>query len=107
MSQIIRSSIPQNILRDLLVNICQRNQTYFIFNNEAYKKGNMYNLFEPFVESLKPYYYNSKQFYLERNISFKMLATIVRQICNVQNIIYTNHIKYNKSNHEIHYYIYL
>lgn len=107
MSQIVRSSIPPNILRELLLKICQKHQTYYIFNNESYKKGNMYNLFEPFIESLKPYYYNSKQFYLERTISFKMLATIVRQICNVQNIIYTNHIKYNKSNHEIHYYIYI
>ena len=107
MSQIIKSSLPSNILRDLIVKICQRYQNYFIFNNEAYKKGNMYNLFQEFVEQLKPYYHSSKQFYLERNISFKMLTTLIRQICNVQNIIYTNHIKYNKSNHEIHYYIYL
>lgn len=107
MSQIIKSSLPQNILRELLIEICTKQDNYYIFNNEAYKKGNMYNLFTGFVEDLKQYYHNSKQFYLERNINFKMLTTVIRQICNVQNIIYTNHIKYNKSNHEIHYYIYL
>ena len=107
MSQIIKSSLPTNVLHELLIKICKREKNYYIFNNESYKKGNMYNLFEPFIESIKPYYYFSKQFYLDRQINFKMLATIIRQICNVQNIIYTNHIKYNKSNHEIHYYIYI
>lgn len=107
MSQIIKSSLPSNILRELIMKICTRYQNYYIFNNEAYKKGNMYNLFSEFVEQLKPFYYSAKHYYLDRNISFKMLTTIIRQICNVQNIIFTNHIKYNKSNHEIHYYIYL
>ena len=107
MSQIIRSSLPTNILQELIEKICQKYQNYYIFNNEAYKKGNMYNLFPEFIERIKPYYYSSKQFYLEKSINFKMLTTIIRQICNVKEIIYTNHIKYNKSNHEIHYYIYL
>ena len=106
MSQIVRSSLPNNILIELLDKVCHKNNNYYIFNNESYKKGNLYNLFDLFIDNIRPYYYNSKQFYLDRNISFKMLTTIIRQICNSKGIVYTNHIKYHKSSHEVHYYIY-
>jgi hypothetical protein len=106
MSQIIKANLPDNCLFELLEKICNKEEAYYIFNNESYKKGQLYNVYEEFLDEIKPHYYKSKQFYVERNLSFKMIATIFRQICNVKNIKYTNHIKYNKSNHEVYYHIY-
>ena len=40
MSQIVRSSLPNNILIELLDKVCHKNNNYYIFNNESYKKGN-------------------------------------------------------------------
>lgn len=77
---------------------------YFI-NNIIYKKILYNNLLAQFLEELKPYYYNSKKYYVSRIINYPQFITIIRQICNYNNIQYIKKIIYVKNNYEITYYI--
>lgn len=106
MSQIFKEKINKSKLYDLLDQICFKNETKYIFDNSSYKKANMLNLLEPFIESIKPYYHISKKYYVERKLSYKMLATIIRQICRSNNIHYKQDIVYIKSSYEIVYTIF-
>ena len=52
-------------------------------------------------------YHKSKQFYLKREVTYKNLLTIFRQLLNSLCIPYTSKIIYNKSKYCIHYIIIL
>jgi len=106
MNQIFKTNIPNEILFNFLDSICIKNNKYYLLNNDSYKKCVFNNLNISFLETCKPYYYASKQKYLERKITYNNLITIIRQICNFNKIIYTSKIKYDKSSYSICYYIY-
>ena len=106
MSQIFKSKIPINILFSLLDKIAIKNEKQYIIDNNSYKKGILNNDINDFFENCKPYYYLSKQKYLEKKITYNSLITIIRQICNYNEIKYTSQIKYDKSKYNIIYYIY-
>jgi hypothetical protein len=103
--QIFKNQIPSQMLFELLDVICVKNDKCFIFDNIAYKKGMFNNSINEFIEKCKPYYRLSKLKYLEKK-NYNSFTTIIRQICNYKKINYTSQIKYNKSRHEIIYYIY-
>lgn len=106
-TQIFKNNIPNELLYELLKNICIKSDKCFIFNMCAFKKG-IYNEFiQQFFEKCKEYYHNSKKKYLERKLTYNAFTTILRQICNYNKITYTSQIKYDKSNYEIVYYIYI
>jgi hypothetical protein len=104
--QIFKERIPSHILFDLLEDLCVKNEKYYIFNNISYKKGIFTEKINDFLNTCKPYYFTSKQKYLDRKITYNKFMTVVRQICNINNIVYTSKIKYDKSLYEIEYYIY-
>jgi hypothetical protein len=106
-SQIFKEHIPNEILIKLLNDIAVKTEKCYILNNDAYKKGIFNNLLETFVTQCAPYYYLSKRAYLTRKLTYNSFITIIRQICNYNNITYTSQIKYDKSNYDIIYYIYL
>jgi hypothetical protein len=106
-SQIFKEHIPNETLIKLLNDIAIKTEKCYILNNDAYKKGIFNNLLETFVNQCTPYYYLSKRKYLTRKLSYNSFTTIIRQICNYNNITYTSQIKYDKSNYDIIYYIYL
>ena len=60
---------------------------------------------DKFYESIKPYYFKSKQFYLERDKTYKNFITILRQLTKYHHIPYTSKIIYLKSTYEIKYFI--
>ncbi len=107
MSQIFQKSIPKKILIDLLTSFCDKKDNYFIFSNTVFKKIKYEpkNL-EDFYNLIKPYYFKSKLFYLERDTTYKNFITILRQICKYHAIAYTSKIIYSKSTYEIKYFIY-
>lgn len=105
-NQIFKSTMPNEMLFDLLDNICNKTEKYYIFNNESYKRGVLNNSIDEFFEKYKPFYHISKRFYLERKLSFNNLTTVVRQICKNNKITFTSKIKYDKSNYSINYFIY-
>lgn len=107
--QIFKNSPPINLLFSLLDTIATKHisKNFYIVNKVAFKKGIYNNLLIGFLEELKPYYHISKVKYLEKPLNYNSFMTVVRQICNYNNITYKSQIKYDKSNYEIVYYIYL
>lgn len=106
-NQIIKNKIPTDLLLSLLDSITIKNDKCYVINNDAYKRGIFNNKIPGFLESIKEFYYISKQKYLERKLTYNSFITILRQICNFNKINYTSQIKYDKSKYEIYYYIYL
>jgi hypothetical protein len=106
-SQIFKSPFPLEKLYSLLNQICIKTDKRYIFNKDSYKKGLLNNEMQNFLEDCKPYYYSSKQKYLEKKLTYNSFTTVLRQICNFTKITYTSQIKYCKSNYDIEYYIYV
>jgi len=105
-NQLFKKIVPNNILTDLLDEICEKKENYYILNRIAYKKAEYYNLIVNLTTILKDYYRNSKQFYITRNIDYNNFLTIIRQLCNSLNIEYKSKTDYQKSIYNITYYIY-
>jgi hypothetical protein len=105
-TQIFKKNVPTESLYSLLDEICLKNDKYYIFNNNSYKKGIFNNSITDFIEECKPYYHISKQKYLERKLTYNSFTTILRQICKFNKITHTSQIKYDKSTYDIIYYIY-
>jgi hypothetical protein len=105
-SQIFKNNIPNEILFELLDNICIKNDKYYLFNFDSFKKGIYNETIQKFIEICKPYYYISKQKYLIKKITYNTFTTIIRQICNFNKIKYNSEIVYNNSSYNIVYYIY-
>jgi hypothetical protein len=104
--QIFKKKIPNELIFEFLDKICFKNDIHFIFNSIAFKKGMFFNHIEQFFNELKPYYHNSKKKYVEKKITYTSVTTVLRQICNFNKIVYTSHIKYDKSVYDIEYIIY-
>jgi hypothetical protein len=108
-TQIFKQKIPNDLLIGLLNQICikTKEDNYYIINNESYKRGILNDSILHFIENCKLYYHKSKFKYLERKLIYKNFITIIRQICNANNIRYTSKIKYQASSYDIIYYIYI
>ena len=106
-SQLFKENIPMTILYDFLEKICVKDtvNNWFIFSKSAFKKAEIYNLLTSFKEEIKPYYYTSKQYYIDRDLTFIRFTTVIKQICNLNNIEIISKIIYNKSKYEMEYYI--
>jgi hypothetical protein len=107
MSQIFKQRIPNNILFDLLEKISIKADKYYLINYNSFKKGLYNESISTFIETCKMYYHLSKHKYLNKATTYNSFITVVRQICNNNNIKYTSNIKYDKSSYDIVYYIYL
>jgi hypothetical protein len=107
-SQIFKSKFPKQLLFDLLDQVATVTEKRYIFNRSAYKKGHAEdnNIIQEFVDSCKDYYYLSKHKYLDKKLTYNSFVTVLRQICNFNNIIYTSKIVYFKSGYDIEYSIY-
>jgi hypothetical protein len=105
-SQIFKKKIPRQILYDLLDVISLKKEKYYILNNVSLKKAQYNDLLAPFIDKLKFYYHDSKQFYATRDLTYNRFITIIRHICKANGIPYTSDILYDKSSYDIHYYIY-
>ena len=106
-SQLFKETIPMTILYDFLEKICVKDSVnnLFIFSKAAFKKAEIHNLLTHFKEAIKPYYHASKQYYVDRNLTFIRFTTIIKQICHLNNNKIISKIIYNKSKYEIEYYI--
>jgi hypothetical protein len=109
MTQIFKTKIPSELLYSLLDGICIQNEEkeekYYIFDKNSYKKGMFTESIQLFLANCKKYYFLSKQKYVDRKQTYNSFTTIIRQICNYNNITYKSEIKYDKSTYNIIYYI--
>ncbi len=106
-NQIFKSPIPDNILYDFIEKICLfKNKNFYTLSPVSFKKASFLNLLDDFCNSIKIYYYTSKQHYINRELNYSKLITIIRQICKHKKIPITSNIKYDKSKYSIYYYIF-
>jgi hypothetical protein len=105
-SQIFKEHVPNELLINLFDCIAVKSEKCYVVNNNSYKKGMFNNVITDFITQCIPYYHLSKRKYLDRKLSYNSFITIIRQICNFNNITYTSQIKYDKSTYDIIYFIY-
>jgi hypothetical protein len=105
-SQIFKEHVPNELLINLFDCIAVKSGKCYVVNNNSYKKGMFNNVITDFITQCIPYYHLSKRKYLDRKLSYNSFITIIRQICNFNNITYTSQIKYDKSTYDIIYFIY-
>lgn len=106
-SNILKDIIPINILVELLEQYCFiKTEKYFVLDLDSYKKIVLENKIEPLLEQIVPYYKKSKLIYVTRPMKYVYFLTLVRHICNSNNVQYTSNIYYNRSKHYIKYIIY-
>lgn len=103
MSQLFKTIPPKLLLYDFLNTGACKEKNYYIFSKDAFKSLVMKNEIEAFLEKLRPHYYSSKLYYLDRKPTFKTFATILRQICKIHKIPIESIIKYNNSSYYISY----
>jgi hypothetical protein len=103
-SQIFKENIPKEQLFSLLKSICFfKDPASFFLDKPSYKRGIFTGEVPIFLEKCKPYYYLSKQSYLERPINYNNFATIIRQICKSHGIPIERKVSYDKSQHQLTY----
>lgn len=105
-SQIFKTPIPNHMLFDLLDKICIKYDKYYLFNFCSYQKGIYNNSIPDFLQECTHYYHTAKQKYLNKKQTCNSFITVLRQICNNNNITYKYQIKYDKNNYDILYFIY-
>lgn len=105
-NQIFKNRVPNSLLFELLEKLCVKNTKFYTFNSDSFKKGVYTNDIQTFINHCVEYYHLSKRKYLEKKLTYNAFTTILRQICNFNQIVYTSQIKYNKSSYDIIYYVY-
>ena len=114
-TQVFNKEVSLKCLYDTLYDILQKisektnnnNENVYLLTKAGFKRAELLNYIQPFIETIKPYYYFSKQHYVNKVINYNAFITIIRQLCNVNDIKYTSKIVYIKSNYEIQYTIVL
>jgi hypothetical protein len=106
LKQIFKSEIPQNILFDLLEQICLKTEKYYFIDINSYKKMLFAELHKPFIEQIAPYYHASKQFYVDRDFVYTSFTNIIRQICKHNGIKIESEVKYNQSQYYINFFVF-
>lgn len=113
-TQVFNKEVSLKCLYDMLYDILQKICTVsentnnnaekeYLLTKAVFKRAEIHNHIQPFIETMKTYYYFSKQHYVDRVINYNAFVTIIRQLCNVNDIKYTSKIVYIKSDYEIQY----
>ena len=111
MSQVFKNFFSESVLFDFLDTCCEKStikqyEHYYEFNPTSFKKAKYdEDSLEQFYKSIKPYYHKSKNFYIDRERTYKNFVTIIRQICKFLKITYKSKIKYSNSDYSIIYFI--
>lgn len=96
-SQIFRENVPKELLFGFLTRTCKVDSGYYVFNKVSFKRAQFKNLVGDFVRVVTPYYFSSKKYYVEREITYRNLMTIIRQICKSHNIFIDSKEEYSNS----------
>lgn len=104
-NQIFKTIVASDILWDFLKMNGEEETEYFIFSKVLYKKAVFKETIEPFIKSLIDYYHTSKKYYVTRKMDYNNFITVLRQLCNSNEIKYNTQMVYNKSTYEIVYHI--
>lgn len=104
-SQIFKEHIPIEYLMTFLQKNCENRSHTFIFDHAAFKRSKLNESIRNFLDNIRPYYFSAKQVYIDRKLHYSSFCTIIRQICKYNNVGYSTHMVYNRSDYEIIYHI--
>ncbi len=104
--QLFKIDPSKNIILDFLETNSEKKDKYYLFDKCAFKKSKLNKSVEEFIETVKEYYHESKQIYVNRQLSYKMIVTILRQLCKYHHIPFFSKINYSHSKYNICYKIY-
>lgn len=107
LQQIFKSVPSTSLLFDFLSINSTPFTDHFFFSFTLYKQALFHGAIAPFIKDLESYYHESKKKYINRKMDYNKFVTIIRQICNTNNITYTKKMVYHNSSYEIVYYIYM
>jgi len=105
MSRIFFEPVEAKILYDLLEQICQKKEKYYIFNELAFRRMKFLNLHMPFLNTIVSRYQSSKQFYITRKQTYQSFLTIIKQLCHHNRITIKSNMQYFESTYIINYFI--
>jgi hypothetical protein len=105
-THILKRPMDKNILFNFLELICMTMNKQYVINYDSFKKSKFIEKLDTFIDEIRSYYYISKRSYLEQPITYKRFLTIIRQICNYNNITYRSVLKYQYSEQQVEYYVY-
>ena len=110
MSNIFKNDINKDEIKEKIINFLEeysiKEEKYFLFNKEIYKKYEYNNKVESFINYNKLLYLKNKQYFLEREMKYNNFITIIRHVCKLVGIPFYKKIKYNKNTYSIEYYIF-
>lgn len=105
-NQIFKSNVPNSILYDFLDKIYLfKCDTYYTISPVSFKKACFLNIIDEFCDKIKNHYHISKNHYINREMNYNRLITVIRQICKYNKIPITSNVKYDKSKYSMQYYI--
>jgi len=100
--KIFKVFLPIEILFDLFDKVTDK----YILTKSLFKKIQMNNLLQPFLDECCNYYTESSKKYLTKTpFTYKHFLTIVRQICRLNKTPFYYKLNYFHSEYEIVYYI--
>ena len=108
-TDILKRPIDHCILMDFLSKISSLHKNEYFITYDSFKRAKYNNneLIHVFFNQIRPHYYISKRAYLDETIiTYRRFLTILRQICNYNNIPYRSRLKYEHSKQKVEYFIY-
>ena len=103
-NQIIKSDISSGIIIDFIIENCRKEGDEYVSDKAVFKKMYQNDALKEFIEIIKPYYFDSKKFYVERLLNYKNYNTVLRQVTKNANIPTRKRISYFHNSYEIIYY---
>ena len=106
-SQLFKTIVPKEDFVTFLSTCCDfdDNNNVYIVSNNSYKRAQLSETLQPFLDSIIECYHKSKQHYVSRKMNYTRFITVIRQICKSNTIPYVSKIRYDRSSYEIIYYI--
>ena len=105
MSNIFKKKLPKEVFINFIKDTRLENN-YYISDYNFFKKITHNNTLSLLKNELELYYYSSKKkIYLNKDFNYQNYNTILRHMCRELNINIFYKIHYNKSKHNIVYYI--
>jgi hypothetical protein len=110
--QVFKEMVPDEIVLNFLLKICinnnnNNNNNIFVLSKVIFKKALLFNniIIPEFIETIKPYYYPCKSYFINRQLTYNNFITIMKQLCNNNSEKFNCVSKkiYNNSKYEIEY----
>ena len=106
LAQYITSSETKYILFSFLSLNCHIDNSNYVIDYSTFKKALNNNNLKLFIEEIEPFYKYSKKSYLDiSSYNYNKFLTVIRQICNFNNIILVKKVKYIRSKYMPIFYI--